>query len=230
MSLTAEDAAVKPRGKGRQNSDATKTKILDAAEELFAQRGFYGVSIREITRLAGVELALANYHFGPKEDLFREVIARRAGEHSARQLEVLNGVLAGAGDSAPTVADLVRGFCMPIFERTMKGGPGWKHYIQLLSQTANTKQNNAFLAPMNDRYDPVVEAYTNAFKRAMPGCDEADVHYAVYFLQGTIVHVLAETGAVERQSDGLVDGSDFDAMLDRMVPFFTAGFLALAKG
>lgn len=208
---------------------STKDKILDAAEALFAERGFYGVSIREITRLAGVELALANYHFGPKEDLFREVIARRAEEHSRGLKEHLDAATEAAGDQAPSVAALVRAFCEPIFERTMRGGHGWKHYIQLLAQTGNTKQHNAFLSPMNEHYDPVVNAFIDAFKRALPSCSPRDVHYAFYFLQATIVHVLSETGAVNRQSGGLVDGSDFDALLDRMVPFFTAGFYAMAS-
>lgn len=75
----------------------TKDKILDAAEELFAERGYYGVSIRDITRHAGVELALANYHFGPKEDLFRHVIARRAEENSSRQMASLERAITAAG-------------------------------------------------------------------------------------------------------------------------------------
>jgi len=206
----------------------TKDKILDAAEELFAERGYYGVSIRDITKHAGVELALANYHFGPKEELFRHVIARRAEENSSRQMASLHRAISAAGGCPPSVEALVRAFCEPMFERTMRGGPGWKHYLQLLSHTANTRQSHGFLAPMNERYDPVVAAYTEAFKRALPAASARNVHYSVFFLQGAIVYALAETGAINRQSGELVDASDFDAILDRMVPYFAAGFYALA--
>jgi AcrR family transcriptional regulator len=207
---------------------STKDKILDAAEELFAERGYYGVSIREITRHAGVELALANYHFGSKEGLFRQVIARRAEENRARQMASLARAVERAGARPPGVEALVRAFCEPMFERTMRGGPGWKRYLQLLSHTANTTQSQPFLAPMNELYDPVVAAYTEAFKRALPACPPREIHYSVFFLQGAIVYALAETGAVNRQSADLVDASDFDAILERMVPFFAAGFYALA--
>ena len=206
----------------------TKDKILDAAEELFAERGYYGVSIRDITRHAGVELALANYHFGPKEELFRHVIARRAVDNSSRQMASLHRAIAAASGRPPSVEALVRAFCEPMFERTMRGGPGWKHYLQLLSHTANTRQSHGFLAPMNERYDPVVAAYTDAFKQALPAASPRNVHYSVFFLQGAIVYALAETGAINRQSGELVDASDFDAILDRMVPYFAAGFYALA--
>lgn len=207
---------------------STKDRILDAAEELFAERGYYGVSIRDITRHAGVELALANYHFGPKEDLFRHVIGRRAEENSRRQMDSLARAHEAAGDRPPGIEALVRAFCEPMFERTMRGGPGWKHYLQLLSHTANTRQSHGFLAPMNERYDPVVAAYTEAFKAALPAASPRNIHYSVFFLQGAIVYALAETGAINRQSGDLVDASDFDAILDRMVPYFAAGFYALA--
>ena len=47
-----------------------RTAILDAAEAQFAHRGYDGVNLRAIAREAGVDVALASYHFGKKEDLF----------------------------------------------------------------------------------------------------------------------------------------------------------------
>ena len=38
----------------------TKEKLLDAAEKLFARKGYHGTSLRTITRAAGVDLALVN--------------------------------------------------------------------------------------------------------------------------------------------------------------------------
>jgi len=48
----------------------TKDKILAAAKELFAQKGFDGTSTREIVNAAGVNISLISYHFGGKENLF----------------------------------------------------------------------------------------------------------------------------------------------------------------
>lgn len=45
----------------------TKTRILDAAEKLFAERGFSETSLRLITSKAEVNLASVNYHFGSKK-------------------------------------------------------------------------------------------------------------------------------------------------------------------
>ena len=48
----------------------TKDKILKAAKELFAKKGFDGTSTREIVNAAGVNITLIAYHFGGKENLF----------------------------------------------------------------------------------------------------------------------------------------------------------------
>lgn len=54
----------------------TVDRILDAAEELFAERGFAETSLRMITSKAGVNLAAVNYHFGSKNALIQSVFAR----------------------------------------------------------------------------------------------------------------------------------------------------------
>ena len=61
----------------KQSPDSTRDRLLDEAEKLFAERGFHGVTIREVTAAAGVNLAAVNYHFGSKENLYREVFRSR---------------------------------------------------------------------------------------------------------------------------------------------------------
>ncbi len=50
-----------------QDEATPKRKILDAAEQLFAEHGFKETSLRTITSKAGVNLASVNYHFGDKK-------------------------------------------------------------------------------------------------------------------------------------------------------------------
>ncbi len=55
----------------------TRNRILDAAEVLFAEKGYSAVSVREITACAGCNLAAVNYHFGGKENLYLAVFKER---------------------------------------------------------------------------------------------------------------------------------------------------------
>jgi AcrR family transcriptional regulator len=74
----------------------SRTQILDAAERLFAQRGFARTTIKEIGREAGVNSALLYYYFTDKHRLYREVLERLVGKLVART----TGSLQAAGTPA----------------------------------------------------------------------------------------------------------------------------------
>jgi AcrR family transcriptional regulator len=89
-------AAPAARGASRAD-DATRDRLLEVAERLFADRGFRKVTVREICKAAHANVAAVNYHFGDKLNLYREVLqsaidSMRATTDAARQ--------AGAGQSA----------------------------------------------------------------------------------------------------------------------------------
>jgi AcrR family transcriptional regulator len=58
----------------RPSADATRQRVLAAALEIFAERGFDGASTREIAARAGVTQPLLNYHFSSKDDLWRAAV------------------------------------------------------------------------------------------------------------------------------------------------------------
>jgi TetR/AcrR family transcriptional regulator, regulator of cefoperazone and chloramphenicol sensitivity len=59
-------------------ADGTREKLLQAAERVFAEHGFYGATVREICLRAGANVAAVNYHFGDKLSLYTEVLRRFA--------------------------------------------------------------------------------------------------------------------------------------------------------
>lgn len=64
----------------------TRERLIEAAGQVFAARGYRGATLREIAERAGANLAAANYHFGSKQRLYREV-AREYFERLQRKLE-----------------------------------------------------------------------------------------------------------------------------------------------
>lgn len=73
------------------DSYKTRSAIIEAAGELFAEKGFNGVTVRDITNKAQANLSALNYHFGTKEGLYHEVVldACKANALTPQQREQL---------------------------------------------------------------------------------------------------------------------------------------------
>src|ERR1700684_243347 len=99
----------------------TRTRILDAAEHLFAERGFRGTSVRAITDLAGANLAAVGYHFGSKADLLAAVARRVIEPINAAQCAGLDRLLARTPD--PSAAALGGAFAGPPVHEEPGGAP-----------------------------------------------------------------------------------------------------------
>src|ERR1700730_11349300 len=85
-------------------SDATREKLVEAAGRVFARRGYYSTTVREICAKAGANVAAVNYHFGDKLGLYTEVLeqsvraaqldaVRNAFEKTAPPEEILRAVI-----------------------------------------------------------------------------------------------------------------------------------------
>ena len=66
--------------KSRGGRTETRKRLIAAASELFAERGFHATTARDIARRAGVNLAAGHYHYGSKKDLYLEVLQAQFAE------------------------------------------------------------------------------------------------------------------------------------------------------
>src|SRR6187402_1196711 len=79
-------------------SDHTRSAILNAAERLYADRGFGDVTLRDIVAAAGVNLAAVNYHFGSKDELIAELFVTRGLVTNRERLNELKAAEEAGGD------------------------------------------------------------------------------------------------------------------------------------
>jgi TetR/AcrR family transcriptional regulator, regulator of cefoperazone and chloramphenicol sensitivity len=75
--------------------DTTKERLLAVAEKLFAEKGFNGVSVREITQCADCNLASVNYYFGNKQNLYYDVFRHRIVPQMTQVRSQFEDILAG---------------------------------------------------------------------------------------------------------------------------------------
>jgi AcrR family transcriptional regulator len=204
-----------------------KERILDAAERLFARHGFYGISVRDITEEAGVDVALVSYHFGGKRELFAAVFQRRAELLNPERLAMLEEVRRAALPGVPTLEDIVNAFTYPLLERSARGGPGWKSYFALVAQVNNSPEWAPVL--MTQHFDPLVARFIAVLREALPGCPAREIYWGYQFLTGALTLTFAETGRIDTLSGGLCRSSDLDSVHERLAPYVAAGFRALCS-
>lgn len=206
--------------------DSARERLLDIAEQKFAEKGYFGTGLREIATAAGTTLGLINHHFGNKEALFRHVIERRASEHVATAFAALDAVVANAGDRPPAIEDVIRAYIQPSIHRSVHDGPGWKNYMQLLGRAMHSRQYEKFMEPLNTIYDPFTKRFIDIVLNVFPDSARDQVYWAFYILQSSYIHIVVESGLIDRQSNGLCHSSDLERATEEMVMIFSAGFRA----
>jgi len=220
------------RSRGRPNhkesaGQAMRERILDAAEELFAEHGFDGVTVRQVTRKAAVDVALAHYYFGTKKGLFDSVFLRRAAVINEARLKAIDDYQINPGPGGATIEGFIQAFLDPIIERLSNKEPGWKEYLAIVAQVNNTPKWGG--ETMARYFDPVIHRLIDAIRGIMPGAHDADLYWSYQFLSGALTLTFAETGRIDLLSSGLCHSSDYEAVKARMAPFIAAGFRRLCQ-
>ena len=99
MTDTAPGTGGRRRGRPpRTESAGTRERILDAAREEFAERGYEKTSVRGIAKAAGVDSALVHHYFGTKEQVFEAAITLSFGPALQAPKAIEEGPLDGVGE------------------------------------------------------------------------------------------------------------------------------------
>ena len=204
----------KARRQSRINGEITRTKILDSAEILFGTGSFDAVSLREITERAEVTLALASYHFGTKEQLFEEVIARRAiilGEDRLARLAAIEN---------RTVESVIDAFMAPLFDRATSGEPGWTDYFKVLGRLGD---GNQWLDVLERYFDDTAKVFIDALCEVMPNSDRAGIVRAFTMMLNLMLATASQHGRIDRLTGGKLTATDLRAAYDPLLRFVVAG-------
>ena len=210
----------------------TRTRILDAAEELFMLHGFEGTSMRHLTSNAGVNLAAVNYHFGSKDALIEAVFRRRLDPMNAARLAALDRLEdESRGRAGPPLAPeaIIRAFIGPSLKMIEDAKGGGRNFIRLLGRTY-TEPTKPIRALIGQLYGSTMERYKAALSRALPHMPREELVWRMHFMFGTLSYTLAATDTVQLIA-GCKPEDRYDARLleDRLATFLAAGLNAPLK-
>jgi AcrR family transcriptional regulator len=212
------------------NGDSNKNvrdRLLDSAEELFCERGFSDVSIRDIAASADCNIASVNYYFGGKEKLYHEVWRRHLITMRDNRIASINKVMSQNG-SKPKLEDLLRSFA--------------EAFIGPLADENKTRRLSKLMArewidyhlPVNMFLDDIIAPTLNAMRSALvricPGLDESKVPFVVMSIVGQLLHVLHVKAIFQEINETALPKFDLAQAIDHIVKFSVAGIRIYTKG
>jgi len=195
----------------------TKLALIEAASTLFAEKGFEVVSVRDITGLAGANVASVTYHFGSRERLIDAVVARMAtpvNEERLRRIDELEN---------RTVRNLLTAFFEPLFSQVQSSPLSEKLFVKLMGRVVGDRPYE-FPDEVMGQFREVAGRYVPAFMKACPGLSSEDVFWRIHFSFGVLSNTLMHGDLLKQISDGTVGDEDLSATLLRVIDFCEAGF------
>jgi AcrR family transcriptional regulator len=166
----------------------TRDRLLDAAEDLFARKGYSAASVRDIVAAAGCNLAAVNYHFGSKRNLYREVFRRRLSAMREQRLAAVAGASRsgepGDGGLEATLSAFAHAFLAPLRE-----DPEARQPMRLmLREIVDPLLPRDFF--QTELIIPVNRALNGAVAAAAPELSAREVQLCVQSFLGQLLHAM----------------------------------------
>jgi AcrR family transcriptional regulator len=206
-----------PASRAASREFSTKDRILGAAEELFAQQGFAGTSLREVTSRAEVNIAAVNYHFGSKENLVNEVFRRRMDAMTAERMAALE---TATRDHPGVLEPVLAAFVEPALAlaRDRHGGVA---FIRVIAR-AYAEKNDALRKFLSDRYGHVLRAFAKAIAACVPDLGKEALYWRLDFLSGALTYAMADFGLIKRPA-GISEVAHRQRAAEELIRFAAAG-------
>ncbi len=199
---------------------STKDRILGAAEELFAQHGFAGTSLRQVTSRADVNIAAVNYHFGSKENLVNEVFRRRMDDMTGLRLSQLKTALEKhPGELQPVLAAFVEP-ALAMSQDRHGGGA----FVRVVAR-AYAEKNDGLRKFLSDHYGHVLREFGKAIATCVPGLSKEELYWRLDFLAGALTYAMADFGLIKRPAD-VTEAAHRERAARELIRFAEAGIRA----
>ena len=195
-------------------SDQTRASILEAAERLYAERGFADVTLRDIVAAANVNLAAVNYHFGSKDELIAELFVTRSLATNRERLNELKAAEAAGGGRAGIDA-ILRALVGP----TLRGclGPDNERSTAARFMIRASIESVPPIRRIKNREVDHLRKFAAAMRRSLPDRGDADLYWGLHFALAMAHQTIRDSERLIKLSDGKCDLDDVNGIIERIV-------------
>jgi AcrR family transcriptional regulator len=170
-------------------ADETKARLLEAAGEEFAAKGFEHARVRAISKRAGANVAAINYHFGGKEQLYVEAVleAHRCGTHLISEIDLMRG------SPAEQLRRYIHHFLSDVM--SMNRANRWHNTLMLREMLQPTVASETLV---REAIRPRFERLQAILRRACPDADKRRLNALAFSVVGQCLHYKVARPITER--------------------------------
>src|SRR6202051_2123505 len=195
-------------------SDHTRSAILNAAERLYADRGFGDVTLRDIVAAANVNLAAVNYHFGSKDELIAELFVTRSLATNRERLNELKAAEEAGGGRA-NIDAILRALVGP----TLRGclGPDRERSTAARFMIRASIESVPPIRRIKTREIDHLRKFAAAMRRSLPDVGDADLYWGLHFALAMAHQTIRDSERLAKLSEGACDLDDVEGIIERIV-------------
>lgn len=203
-----------------KKNNLTKERILSKSEILFARKGYYGVSVREITAAAKCNMAAVNYHFGSKENLYLEVFRSRWVPRELSMLACLKESLENLEN--PTPAKVIRAWARSYLKGSLTKEELRRHR-QLIIREINSP-TRAFEMAADKTLRPLFMYIQQNLKGYFSkDADDEDLTLDILSIFGMLLYFNYSRPMISRITGSEYDTAFTEKLIDHIVRFSMEG-------
>ena len=202
-----------------RDETTARERILLAAEELFADYGFDGTSLRQIALKAGVPVGLVSYHFDGKLGLYRAIFELRTPV-LVEQRKAGLALAAMENDDRRKLELIIKAVLVPMLK--LRVTEGSNHFGTLLAREVNDPRSLE-RGIVQEMLDPIAAMVVEQLHKLLPSRSDAEIHWTYQAVIGVMTFVMSDAGRISRLSNGAADPCDPDATLRVIVPLLLDG-------
>ena len=197
-----------------------REKILDSAEELFAEKGYTQTSIREITKRANCNIASINYYFHGKENLYIEVFRLHMNALRDRRIDTIRDFLSDKRERG-TLEGLIRRFAEAFLEPFLEDGRG-QRLMMLMMRERNDPHlpRHMFIEQL---VQPVMSIMKGALSQICPGLKDVEAELCIHSIVGQLIHVIQAQELFEGMDKTTVPVLDLPEAVNHIIRFSVGG-------
>jgi AcrR family transcriptional regulator len=196
-----------------------KLRLVEAAEKLFAEKGFEAVSVRDITKEAGANVAAVNYHFGSRDGLVVAVMSRYLTPVNQERLTRLE-----KAEKNPKLdlEEILSAYIKPLVEQVGRSELSEKLYCKLLGRVFG-EQGVSLPGEIEYQMKNVVERFVRTLSKVLPGFTTEELVWRLHFIGGGLIHFLTHNEFLYRVAGASCGTPTMDQTIARFLHFSTSG-------